>query len=145
MSYFHVFSFSSSLLLFFLPKDSQSLPKASQSLPQRLPKVSPDLRTDPQSLPDPPNSQNPQKLPAIEYHTQGVFCCTLIGPNMSFFGCVRLFAPIRVPQKTPKGPPRVRRPISSRHTTCSVVIKKLAKNANIADTDMARIYTFSRK
>ena len=40
---------------------------------------------------------------------------------------------------------QVRKPISSRHTTCSVVTKKLAKNANIADTDLARIYTFSLK
>ena len=40
---------------------------------------------------------------------------------------------------------QVRRPISSRHATCNVVIKKLVKNANIADTDMSRIYTFSLK
>ena len=86
---------------------------ASQKSPQTYGLI-PSLSQTPQ------NHKTPKKNPYKSTTLRVFFCCTLISPNMAFLRFFLLFALIRVPQKTPKGPPRVRRPISSRHTTCCV-------------------------
>ena len=55
------FSFSSSLLLFFLPKASQSLPKAPQSLPKASPKSPQTYGLIPRLSQTPRNHKHAQK------------------------------------------------------------------------------------